>query len=318
MAVTMPIGRRIAAGLLGSALALLAAGAPAAAAPNQSSDTLSVTAQQLVLEPTDRGYVGTLQVTVTNGSPTAQSFGLTFTEPAVGSLTTTDPLAGCVYLEKVNGLRQIHCGGGAVIEPGASQLVRIGFHVLTRTRDYPMIVDGGQIMVLPETGGIAADTTTYATLFRSTKGKLRNPVPYVQDTLSNASITAHDVTLYRTFPGAEYHGEMRVTVTWNGDAGHDFLQVEANLPAGALVTGTDPWLEPNGFPGTWFEVPGHRFMAGESRTLTVYFSAPADTLPGALGTGSFNLRAQLFIDELADVSPADNTPSFALTAIDQT
>ncbi|MCW3820386.1 hypothetical protein ONA91_38740 [Micromonospora sp. DR5-3] len=308
----MPVGRRIAAGLLGSALAVLAAGAPAAAAPSQSSDTLSVTAQRLVLEPTDRGYVGTLSATVTNNGPTATQFNLTFLEPAGASAGDLVPSDTCWWSASGVGVRlRIMCGGSTTwLEPGASQTYGLKIQVLTTPRDYAMVVDDGSVGVLVGNSEQPVASAPFTTLFRSTKGGINKPKPYVQATQTDISLRASAVTLDRQ-PDGSLKGRMPVTVRYGNDAPSFLLNVRASLPAGVWVDHIEPQDLPS-FPEA-FTVPEGRFMPGEERSVDVILTAPAGTPAGELGTGSYTVEPSYPIS-LTDVDPTDDTTSFTVTA----
>ncbi|SCL68130.1 hypothetical protein [Micromonospora chersina] len=305
---------RVATALLGGAAALLTLAAPAAAAPDATSGGIDVTAQRLVLEPTDQGYVGTLAATVTNRKPTATSVNLVITEPASASFATIEPGGACLYDRLVENRLVISCMGDQ-IEAGRSTTFRLGFHVWTTTRDYPMVADGGRIEVVPAGADRAADATGFTTLFRSTTGSLRKPRPYVQATETDLSIRGGAVTLNRQ-PDGSLLGRMPVTVRYGNDAPTFSLNVEAALPSGVDVHHIEPQDMPS-FPN-WFTVPGGRFMPGEERTFDVFLSAPVGTPAGELGTGTFTVAGSYFwaADPPQDVDPADNSTSFAVTAVD--
>ncbi|GAB3361111.1 hypothetical protein RMN56_15005 [Micromonospora halotolerans] len=314
MSVTMPAGRRVAAGLLGSALALLAAGVPAAAAPTESTGTFSVTAQRLVLEPTDGGYVGTLNASVTNNGPTATQFTLAVREPAGASFGQLDPSEACWWSGSADGVRlQVSCGGSTTrLEPGATQQYRVSFQVRTTPRDYAMIVDDGYVGVLVDSEQPVA-SAPFTTLFRSTKGSIKKPRPYVQASQTDISLNAGALHLDRLADGS-LQGRMPLTVRYGNDAPSFNLGILASLPAGVVIRGIEPAGDMPWFPDS-FSVPGGRFMPGEERSVDVILTAPAGTPAGDLGTGSYTASSD-FPVSLTDVSPADNTASFTVTAAD--
>ncbi|WP_141725436.1 hypothetical protein [Micromonospora pallida] len=90
--MTTRTGRRLTTALLAvcGGLLLGAAGvAPASAAP--TGDPASLTLGRLVLDPTSRGYQGSLPVTVTNESDVAEYFYVRIVEPVAGSFRALDP-----------------------------------------------------------------------------------------------------------------------------------------------------------------------------------------------------------------------------------
>lgn len=304
---------RIATALLGGAAALITLAAPAAAAPSAATaGRVGVTAQRLVLDPTDRGYVGTLTATVTNRRSTATSVSLVLTEPAGASFTSIEPGGGCFYTRLVENRLVMSCGGDR-IEAGKSLTFRLGFHVWTTARSYPMVANGGRIEVVPDGAAAASDATGFTTLFRSTTGSLRKPRPYVQAVDTDLSIRGSAVTLAPQ-PDGTLLGRMPVTVRYGNDAPTFALNVAAALPAGVQVDHIEPQDMPS-FP-LGFTVPGGRFMPGEERTFDVFLSAPAGTAAGELGTGAFTVTGSYFYGaaDPQDVDPSDNTTSFTVTA----
>ncbi|WP_406040607.1 hypothetical protein OG799_31935 [Micromonospora sp. NBC_00898] len=313
MSITLSTGRRVAAGLLGTALALLGTGAPATAAPAEATGPLSITAQRLVLDPTDQGYVGTLTAVVTNDGTVADYPTLTFTEPAGASHTTITPGGPCFFLGLAANRMRIQCLGEQ-IQPGDSQTYSLGFHVWTTPRDYAMTVAGTEIAVEPNGKPELAETAAFTTLFRSTKGSLKKPRPYVQAVDSDLRMTAGNVTLDR-LPDGSLSGRMPVTVRYGNDAPSFDLPVTASLPAGVAVDHIEPQDMPSWSDG--FSVPGGRFMPGEERTFDVILTAPAGTPAGDLGVGSYTVSSSYFYGaEVQDVDPSDNTASFTVTAAD--
>ncbi|WP_200206147.1 hypothetical protein [Micromonospora coerulea] len=314
--MTTRTGRRLATVLLGPAAAVLALAAPAAAAPAATFDA-DVSVGRLVLDPTERGYRGTLPVTVTNRGTTGTYFSVTIVEPVAGSIGNLSPDSACGFQGLVENRRVVNClVPGPDLRPGERRSFSVAFQALTTPRDVAMIAQGGQVSVNPGDGSPeVADQESFAALFRSTSGSLRNPVPYVQDTQARASIsTAGAATLVRQEDGS-YLGRLPVTVRWAGDAAHDLLFVDATaLPAGVAIWGTDPEDLPSFF--TNFVVPGGRFMAGEQRNFDVLLRAEPGTVPGALGGATFQLSTQWDGYVVADTDPTDNVATFTVTAAD--
>ncbi|GGR83348.1 hypothetical protein GCM10010169_29520 [Micromonospora fulviviridis] len=310
MSITASTGRRVAAGLLGSALALLAAAAPATAAPAEADGPWSITAQRLVLSPTTQGYAGTFAVTVTNNGTTADYPSLAFVEPVGASFDSVTPGGPCLYQGLSANRMRIECIG-ETIEPGASQTYTFGFHAWTTPRKYAMTAADSEISVLGDTGEPAA-TATVTTVFRSTTGSLKKPQPYVQAAKSDIRATAGAVTLHRLADGS-LEGRMPLTVRYGNDAPSYDINVSATLPAGVVVNHIEPQDMPSWDLG--FSVPGGRFMPGEERTFDVILSAPAGTPAGELGTGSYTAMSSFcYCEDVQDVDPADNTASFTVTA----
>ncbi|QGN46756.1 hypothetical protein ACN26Y_10885 [Micromonospora sp. WMMD558] len=310
--MTTRTGHRAAIALLGAATALFALAAPAVAAPDRKAASLDV--GRLVLDPTDRGYRGSLPVTVTNLGTTATYYSVTFVEPVGGSFEGLTPEEACVFNGLVDNRRQINCMvPGSLLEPGERRRFTVNFHALTPTRDVAMTIKGGLISVNSGDGrDDVADRERFTTLFRSTTGSLRNPVPYVQDQQADVSITTAGAVTLTPQEDGSYLGRLPVTVTWDGDAAHEHLSVEAiGLPAGVMIWGTDPQDLPSFF--TWFAVPGEQFIDGETRTFDVLLRAEPGTAPGALGTVTFDLDTMWDGNVVPDPDPADNTASFTVT-----
>ncbi|WP_141725435.1 hypothetical protein [Micromonospora pallida] len=201
---------------------------------------------------------------------------------------------------------------GGSLDPGEQRSFEVDYEVLTTTRTYPMAASGGTVEVGVHGSGTGYDRAAYPARFRSTSGSLGNPVPYVQDSQAEASVTsAGAVTLIRQ-PDGSFTGRLPVTVRWSGDAAHDMLYVNATLPGGVRIWGTDPQDAPSSF--TSFEVPGGRLMQDEERTFDVILRAPATTTPGELGSATFSLTTNWNAQPLVDADPTDNTTSFTVTA----
>ena len=78
-------GTLLTAALLGLTATIGWAG-PAAAAPSASADAPTFSLSRLVLEPTERGYRGSLRVTITNNSDSTQGFYFRIREAVAGLL----------------------------------------------------------------------------------------------------------------------------------------------------------------------------------------------------------------------------------------
>lgn len=311
-------GNRFAAALFGTALILTAAPATAAAAAPASTSKASLSIGKLVLEPTERGYQGSLPITVTNKGSAETYFNVVIVEPIAGSFRSLSPGSPCIFRGLVENRRIIGCDvpDPTILQPGEKRSFSVEFQALTTRRDIPMIADGGQISVIAGNGSAEiADQEDFSAHFRSTSGSLGNPVPYVQDPEAKASISAAgNATLVPQADGS-YLGRLPVTVRWAGDAAHDFLFVDAtSLPAGVQIWGTDPQDDPSFLTSFW--VPGGRFMAGEERTFDVLLHADAGTMPGDMSNAAFQLSTKWASIVVADTDPADNTTTFTVTAAD--
>ncbi|MDZ5444712.1 hypothetical protein U2F26_18510 [Micromonospora sp. 4G57] len=315
--MTTRTGRRLATVLLGSATALLAFAAPAAAAPAGGGLDADVSVGRLVLDPTERGYRGDLPITVTNLGRVDTYFSVTIVEPVAGSIGNLSPDSPCGFQGLQDNRRVVNClVPGPNLKPGERRTFSVAFQALTTPRDVAMTATGGQVSVNVGDGSPeVADGESFVARFRSTSGSLRNPVPYVQDSQARASITtAGAATLVRQEDGS-YQGRLPVTVRWSGDAAHDFLYVDAtSLPAGVAIWGTDPQDLPSFF--TNFVVPGGRFMAGEERSFDVLLRAEPGTTAGDLGSVTFELSTRWDSIAVADADPADNAATFNVTAAD--
>ena len=304
--------RRSAAAAIGAAAVLLAPAAGAVAAPAAATSEGAATASvgRLVLEPSTRGYQGDLPITITNDSDRDVSHVL-ITEPVAGSWRGTVSNEFCMVAVPKQYVRTFDCA--VPVGPGKSYPFTARFEVLTRTRPFAMSVDGGQVAVQVGYESPVTTTTSFRTVFRSTTGSLTDPRPYVQDSSAQASIKTGEAQLNRQADGS-YAGWLPVTVRYRSDAPHNYLNVRAALPAGMDIVDMDPADLPVFADG--FVVPGGAFMEGERRTFRVLLTAPAGADPGTLGTGSFTLEVFYEGGPVADRRPADNTVSFAISAVD--
>ncbi|GAB3964013.1 hypothetical protein [Plantactinospora veratri] len=119
--------RHLTAGILGAATAIATlATAPAAqAAPRdgvlpQQRDT-SVTVGRLVLEPTDRGYRGSVPLTVSYRGRGTADLRVTVTEPVAGAFANLDSDFPCFFAE-----REGSCAGTSSAGPTRSGAVSAG------------------------------------------------------------------------------------------------------------------------------------------------------------------------------------------------
>ncbi|WP_144122206.1 hypothetical protein [Catellatospora sichuanensis] len=304
----MTNGRRRA--LLGIAT-MMAVGVGTLATPAVASaaeaTSASVSIGSLVLEPTDRGYAGTLATTVTN----------TGTEPAWLSISIVEPVANswqkieiddvCFWNWNADGRRTITCGIGSQLAPGEERRVDSTFRVLSKTRKYAMEALGGEIGVL-HNDGTSGPTTPFSALFRSTTGSVADPRPFVQDTRSNITLKVGKALKLKKDTDGRFRGRLPVTVTWRGNAPHQYVPVDlVGLPDGVWADGTDP---DGGMPCfTGCAAPGGEFMQGETRTFDLIVSAAEDAVVGDYGTITATSGVSWGPDweTTPDVDPADNT-----------
>lgn len=311
MFVRAHIGRSILAGFMAAAATFTAA--PAQATAPTKRDSVTVRVDQLILEPGDRGYRGSLAVVVKFQASQPTYFNLSLTEPVAGSFDGIQPPEAC-WWEGIDpaGRRIMGCAvPGGELAPNRPYRFTLDFEVLTTPQSYPMVADDGVLTLQSGRDSTVSATARFATLFRSTSGSLEQPQPYVPDTQSNISITAGEAPLTRQADGT-FSGRATVTVRYGGDAPHWELSAWAELPAGIQFDGIDP---PDACGGLYCPVPGGKFMEGEVRTFDLLLSAPADTPVGPLGSGSVTVAVNWLI-EITDVDPADNTAAFALTAVE--
>ncbi|RLP97578.1 hypothetical protein [Micromonospora sp. CV4] len=308
--MTTTTTRRLVAAVLGAGVALFGTAVPAAQAAVAPGDT-SVSVGRLVLEPTDRGYAGSLPVTVTYRGAKASYLNLTLTEPVPGAFAGLTPADACIF-GSPQPLRTIDClvPGGA-LQRGERRRFTVDFRVLTTPQAHAMRATGGRLTVETGDANPANDTSGFATLFRSTTGSLRSPQPYVWDTQTDASLAVGSATLSRQEDGS-WLGRLPVTVRSAGDAAHDAYWLDPRLPAGVSLVG----IEPEEACAANCAVAGGRFMEGEERAVALLLRAPAEVTPGDLGSGSVRLYAVFgWGDELTDVDPSDNSADFRVTAV---
>ncbi|MBY8873961.1 hypothetical protein K7640_19205 [Micromonospora sp. PLK6-60] len=300
---------------LGTAALAAATGLAVAAAPAVAADpvaNLTVSTNRLVLDPADRGYQGTLKITVANTGTAGAYPTVRITEPVAASLRLNGTGLSCNWNESTTSRQAMHCDDLQKLAPGRSRIYRIPFEVLTTVRDRAMSVDGGAVAV-NTTGDypLSADVP-FATLFRASDGSLRNPEPYVQSTRPDASVSVGDAVLTQQEDGS-WSGRLPVTVRYANDAPHRLIIGELSLPDGVRYRGTDPATGPSG--GSDFDVPGGPFLAGEERTVDVLLSADADAgiTPGEVGPVTVSLFIHWF-PQVEDLNPADNVATGTISA----
>jgi hypothetical protein len=312
-----PIKRMLACAAALATIATLGATTTPAAAAADPTAPVSVT--RLILEPTDRGYVGSIRITVRNTStqPIVPSVG--FVEPVAGSWLRITPIGGCdTYLDGFDppaSPRRITCRLDRILAPGEQIRLTAEFQALTRTRVYAMSASDATVYVGDGFAeGEYSGSATFTTRFRSTGGSLANPRPYVQDTQTNATLTTADEVVLARMPGPDYNfvGRLTVTVRWRGDTPHQHVSVSASQPEGVGILRTDP---PSGSCGfTSCEVPGGPFMPGEVRTFDLFLSGSTELEPGPLGIMPLTLTT-VWENVVPDLNPADDVVQVAVTAV---
>ncbi|MEV1071735.1 hypothetical protein [Micromonospora parva] len=281
---------------------------PAAAAPSASAsasaDAPTVAVSRLVLEPTERGYRGSLRVTVTNNSDSTDFLYFQIREAVAGSFFESAEFP-CDPVGLSEGRQVRECGfpGGVQVAPGERRRANVEFQVLTTPRSYPMIAAGGSVTVQSTAfGGLEA--VPFSAQFRSLDGKLTRPQTYLQDSQPDASIElAGPVT-----EGPENTRRVPVRVRYAGDAPHRDLEVNAQLPVGASILYCEPSAGPPWGGGAY--VPGGQMMAGEERVFALFISRPSDPADEA---NPIDLELSTsWLETVPDVDPSDNTVTFNL------
>ncbi|SCE88304.1 hypothetical protein [Micromonospora chokoriensis] len=302
-------GTLLTAVLLGLTATVATTG-PAVAAPADGGDhTLSV--GRLILTPTDRGYQGSVSVTITNTGSATDYFHYKLREPVPGAFQSDDLNCDMFDMRVEQNRRVFNCAltdNWVDLAPGQSIQNVLDFHVLTDPRQYPMIMSGGWVEAYSTNGGLVASTSVNA-LFRSTTGSLIRPRPYVQDAQPDASIRLNGPVT--EFPDGEGNLRVPVTIRYDGDAPHNSFQVQASsLPAGSVLRHTDPG-SPVGSGGALVPVPGMRLMPGEEYSFALVISPPTDP---ADATELIDIQVTTdWYPTTPDVDPSDNVVRTALT-----
>ncbi|NES26132.1 hypothetical protein GCE86_26910 [Micromonospora terminaliae] len=291
------------AAVLGLTAALPVAAGPAQAASTRSTATV---ADRLVLEPTDRGYRGSLEVDLTYRGAEPGRATYVVTEPIPGSYENVAWGVNCYSGGELlpDGRIRVECDvPGGELSPGEQRTFTVDFQVLTTVQPYAMKAGDGELAV--KVDGTEVTDERFSTRFRSTTGSLTNPVRYVQDQQPDAAVTVSgDLVMVRQ-PEGYFEGRLPVTVRYDSDARHGTMSiVGVNLPAGF----GPPWS----LECSHECVPGGEFMEGEERTFDLYFSAPPDTPIGDLGQAGVEVSATAWINGAPDSDPADNVATFSI------
>ncbi|WP_433115631.1 hypothetical protein [Micromonospora sp. CA-246542] len=295
-------GTLLTAVLIGLTATAATAG-PAVAAPDAAGSTLSV--GKLILNPTDRGYRGSIPVTVTNNGSETDYFQFKLREPVPGAFQPGDLPCDMFDMRVEQNRRVFNCSlttNWADLAPGESRTVTLGFHVLTNPRTYPMTMSGGWVEAYSNNGGLVA-TKSFSALFRSTTGSLIRPRTYEQDTQPDASIRLNGPVT--EFPGGDGNLRVPVTIRYGGDAPHNSFWVQANsLPAGSVFWHTDPGSGPVGSDGALVPLPELQLMPGEEYSFAVVISPPTDPAD-ATKLVDIELTTSWY-PETPDIDPSDN------------
>ncbi|WFF01580.1 hypothetical protein [Micromonospora sp. WMMD964] len=300
-------GTLLTAVLLGLTATVATTG-PAVAAP-AGDDTLSV--GRLILTPTDRGYQGSVSMTITNTGSATDYFHYKLREPVPGAFQADDLNCDMFDMRVEQNRRVFNCAltdHWVDLAPGQSIQNVLDFHVLTDPRQYPMIMSGGWVEAYSTNGGLVASTSVNA-LFRSTTGSLIRPRPYVQDAQPDASIRLNGPVT--EFPDGAGDLRVPVTIRYDGDAPHNSFWVQAgSLPAGSVLRHTDPGSGPVGSGGALVPVPGIQLMPGEEFSFALVISPPTDP---ADATKLIDIEVTTdWYPETPDVDPSDNVVRTAL------
>lgn len=296
---------------------LMAVGAGAlvtpAAANAAAEDSATLTVGSLVLAPTERGYAGTLEVTVQNTGTEPAYFGVTFVEPIAGSWQGLVVEDACASGWTADGRRIIGCGVAKTLQPGEQGRVDAAFRVLSKTRKYAMEAPGGEVRV-NYNDGTPGPVAQFSTLLRSTTGSVADPRPFVQDTQSNITLKVGKAVKLKKDADGLFRGRLPITVTWRGNTPHNevFLNL-LNLPDGYWPEGTVP--DSGGCFMGGCPVPGREFMPGETRTFELIVSAPEDAVVGSSATGTVTAGITWNYQRVSDVDPTDNTRTFTIKIV---
>ncbi|GAA1409130.1 hypothetical protein [Catellatospora coxensis] len=299
---------------------LVAAGAAllaATAGPAQAEEPIypaALTHTRLVLDPAERGYTGTMQFTVTYRGTTANpNLSVVIAEPTAHSWDSISIDTPCMFNYGEDQRRSIGCGLES-FEPGQTRTYTLTFHAYTPVQTEPMLATGGQLSIVDGIAGTVSRVRDFNATFRGANGKLKNPVPYVQDAQTDMTLTAGgSVTLVRQADGS-FLGRLPMTLAWHGDAPNNEVWVGVDVPAGWYTPDTEP--SANAPCWTGCSAPGGDWFDGEVRSFDMLIHAPEDTVVGSTGTISSTVQNGWGFTPITDVTPADNTVTFSYTVAD--
>ncbi|MEU4338874.1 hypothetical protein AB0F59_30205 [Micromonospora lupini] len=298
-------GTLLTAVLIGLTATVTTAG-PAVAAPARTVGA-ELSLGKLILNPTERGYQGSAELTVTNTGSENDYLYYKMREPVPGAFQYWR--SDCTVSMRVEQNRRVAgCSSPdfVTLDPGESFQVTLNFQVLTDPRNYPMNMGGGWVEVYSVEQDEPVARRSFGALFRSTNGSLIRPRPYVQDTQPDAAIeSVGPATLDPQGSGMLL---LPVTISYRGDAPHFYLWIKASpLPAGSLIFYTVPADGPVGSDQAL--VPGLRMMRGEVRSFGLLISQPTD--PADL-QDVITLEVSADWYETPDADPSDNTAQTTL------
>ncbi|MDG4806318.1 hypothetical protein O7634_06070 [Micromonospora sp. WMMD1120] len=295
-------GTLLTAALLGLTATIGWAG-PAAAAP---ADAPTVTVSRLVLEPTERGYRGSIRVTVTNNSDSTDHVTFQIREAVAGSFSGgPESLCESDGVSEGRLVRSCAFPRSSELAPGERRQATVDFQVLTSPRSYPMIADGGLVTVQSANVG-SLETIPFSARFRSLDGTLTRPQTYVQDALTNASVEL----IGPVTDGPENTRRVPFRVRYSGDARQLANSLTATpLPAGSMILFTEPFDGPV-YSAQAF-VPGGLLMQGEERDVALYITRPTDPADES-NPITLELKTHYWDETVPDVDPSDNTVTFNL------
>ncbi|MEV4496662.1 hypothetical protein AB0J84_13260 [Micromonospora arborensis] len=299
-------GTLLTAVLLGLTATVATAGPVAAAPADSVGGELSLS--RLIFNPTERGYQGSVELTVTNTGSETDYLYYKMREPVPGAFKFRGSDCDSVDMRVEQNRRVANCSSPdyATLDPGESFRVTLGFQVLTNPRNYPMSMGGGWVELYSVEQDEPVAIKSFGALFRSTTGSLIHPRPYVQDTQPDAAIeSVGPVTLDPEGSGMLL---LPVTISYRGDAPHYSLDIKASpLPAGSLIHYTVPADGPVG--SNQALVPGVQMMAGEVRSFGLLISPPTDP-SDAQDVITLELLTNWYGGP--DANPSDNTAQTTL------
>ncbi len=297
--------------LVAVGVALLASAAGPAQAATTPDYPVALTHTRLVLDPAQRGYEGSMQFTVTwRGTQATPNLSVSILEPTAHSWSGISIDTPCLFNYGEDQRRTVGCGLDG-FEPGQTRTYTFTFHAYTPVQTGPMVATGGQISIGDSFAGTVSKVRDFDATFRGANGKLRDPVPYVQDAQTDMTLTAGDsVTLVRQEDGS-FLGRLPMTLAWHGDAPNNDVWVGVDVPSGWYTPDTEPSANMPCWTGC--SAPGGDWFDGEVRSFDILIHAPEDTVVGTTGTISSTAQNGWSYPPITDATPADNTVTFSYT-----
>lgn len=307
------------AGAIALAAGSLLLGSAAAAQAAAPAGTVTVSVNRLILEPGEFGHSGTIRIVIKNRTTEPYDSGVVITEPIAKTIDTSafTGTGPCGVESPVDGRSRWGCMLENPIAPGANAVVTVGFRSPSKPETFPRIASTQGTVSVPDE--VPTSSATFDAVFRSSTGRLANPVPYTQDTEAKLAVTAGDVTLSPQEDGT-YRGSTAVTVRNNGDAPNSGLGAYLAVPAGLADW---PALEPSNFcgptdgpltppPGGFLlgcGVSDQQFAEGQELTFTWVFTAPAGTAAGPFAA----VTTQVTLNGAPDQTDGASVATFNLT-----